>query len=66
MSNATVVIVGGGVMGTSAAYHLARAGIRDVVVLEANELASGSSGKPLGGVRAQFYDPANIALARAA
>ena len=62
MSNATVVIVGGGVMGTSAAYHLARAGIRDVVVLEANELASGSSGKPLGGVRAQFSDPANIAL----
>ena len=62
MSNATVVIVGGGVMGTSAAYHLARAGIRDVVVLEANELASGSSGKPLGGVRAQFSDPANIEL----
>ncbi len=62
MSDATVVIVGGGVMGTSAAYHLARAGIRDIVVLEANELASGSSGKPLGGVRAQFSDPANIAL----
>ena len=32
------------------------------MVLEANELASGSSGKPLGGVRAQFSDPANIAL----
>jgi sarcosine oxidase, subunit beta len=62
MSSATVVIVGGGVMGTSAAYHLARAGIRDIVLLEANELASGSSGKPLGGVRAQFSDPANIAL----
>ena len=48
---ATVVIIGGGVMGTSTAYHLARAGIRDIVLLEANELASGSSGKPLGGVR---------------
>ena len=35
---------------------------RDIVLLEANELASGSSGKPLGGVRAQFSDPANIEL----
>jgi sarcosine oxidase, subunit beta len=59
---AAVVIIGGGVMGTSTAYHLARAGIRDIVLLEANELASGSSGKPLGGVRAQFSDPANIEL----
>jgi sarcosine oxidase subunit beta len=49
-------------MGTSTAYQLARAGIRDLVLLEANELASGSSGKPLGGVRAQFSDPANIQL----
>jgi sarcosine oxidase subunit beta len=60
--NATVVIVGGGVMGTSTAYQLARAGIRGIVLLEANEFASGSSGKPLGGVRAQFSDPANIEL----
>jgi sarcosine oxidase subunit beta len=60
--SATVVIIGGGVMGTSTAYHLACAGVRDIVLLEANELASGSSGKPLGGVRAQFSDPANIEL----
>src|SRR5262245_45630479 len=59
---ATVVIIGGGVMGTSTAYHLARAGIREIVLLEANQLASGSSGKPLGGVRAQFSDAANIEL----
>jgi sarcosine oxidase, subunit beta len=59
---AAVVIVGGGVMGTSIAYHLARAGVRDIVLLEAGELAGGSSGKPLGGVRAMFSDPANIAL----
>jgi sarcosine oxidase subunit beta len=59
---AEVVIVGGGVMGASAAYHLARAGVRDVVLLEADELASGSSGKPLGGVRAQFSDRANVEL----
>jgi sarcosine oxidase subunit beta len=58
----TVVVIGGGVMGASTAYQLARAGMRDLVLLEANELASGSSGKPLGGVRAQFSDPANIEL----
>ena len=47
-----MVIIGGGVMGTSTAYQLARAGVQNAVLLEANELASGSSGKPLGGVRA--------------
>ena len=61
-SNARVVVIGGGVMGTSTAYQLTRGGVRDVVLLEANELASGSSGKPLGGVRAQFSDRANIEL----
>ncbi|MGI8416923.1 MAG: NAD(P)/FAD-dependent oxidoreductase [Nakamurella sp.] len=57
-----VVIIGGGVMGASTAYYLARAGVTDVVLLEAGDLASGSSGKPLGGVRAQFSDPTNIGL----
>lgn len=61
-TGSSVVIIGGGVMGTSTAYHLARAGVTDVVLLEAAELGSGSSGKPLGGVRALFSDPANIAL----
>ena len=60
--SAKVVIIGGGIMGTSIAYQLAKAGVKDVVLLEADELASGSSGKPLGGVRAQFSDPANIEL----
>ena len=57
-----VVIVGGGVMGTSTAYQLARAGVTDVTVLESGELGGGSSAKPLGGVRALFSDAANIAL----
>jgi sarcosine oxidase subunit beta len=57
-----VVIIGGGIMGASVAYHLARAGISDVVLLEAGEIACGSSGKPLGGVRVQFSDRANIEL----
>lgn len=56
------VIVGGGIMGASTAYHLARAGVTDVTVLESGELGSGSSAKPLGGVRALFSDPTNIAL----
>ncbi|MEV8020329.1 FAD-binding oxidoreductase [Streptomyces sp. NPDC086554] len=60
--SADVVIVGGGVMGASIAFHLAEAGVRDIVVLERGELACGSSGKPIGGVRAHFSDPLNIEL----
>ncbi|MDF3141892.1 MULTISPECIES: FAD-binding oxidoreductase [unclassified Streptomyces] len=61
-STADVVITGGGVMGASIAFHLAEAGVTDVVVVERDELCSGSSGKPIGGVRAQFSDPLNIEL----
>jgi sarcosine oxidase, subunit beta len=60
-SGADVVVVGGGVMGASVAFHLAEDGA-DVVLLERDELGSGSSGKPIGGVRAQFSDPLNVAL----
>ncbi|WP_317446391.1 FAD-binding oxidoreductase [Streptomyces collinus] len=59
---ARVVIVGGGVMGTSIAYHLARAGVRDVVLVERDELAAGSTSRAAGGVRAQFSDELNIQL----
>lgn len=59
---AEVVVVGGGVMGTSIAFHLAEAGVRDVVLLEMNELGSGSTCKAAGGVRANFSDEVNIAL----
>ncbi|MFF4357430.1 NAD(P)/FAD-dependent oxidoreductase [Streptomyces sp. NPDC001604] len=60
--SADVVIIGGGVMGASAAFHLAEAGVTDIVVVERGDLACGSSGKPIGGVRAQFSDPLNIEL----
>ncbi|MEU6081584.1 FAD-binding oxidoreductase [Streptomyces sp. NPDC047108] len=60
--DAEVVIIGGGVMGTSIAFHLAEAGITDTVVVERGDLGSGSSGKPIGGVRAQFSDPLNIEI----
>jgi glycine cleavage system aminomethyltransferase T/glycine/D-amino acid oxidase-like deaminating enzyme len=39
----TTVVVGGGIAGVSCAYHLARAGVRDVVLLEKGELTSGST-----------------------
>ncbi|AOP47067.1 NAD(P)/FAD-dependent oxidoreductase [Streptomyces lydicus] len=59
---ADVVIIGGGVIGASIAFHLAEAGVARVLLLERDHPASGSSGKPLGGVRAQFSDPLNIRL----
>ena len=61
-SSASVVVVGGGVVGLSSAYHLARAGVRDVVLLDKGALGSGSTCRAAGGVRAQFSDPVNIAL----
>jgi sarcosine oxidase subunit beta len=63
-TQASVVIIGGGVMGLSTAYHLARAGVRDVVLVEQAELGSGSTCKAAGGVRAQFSDAVNIELGR--
>ena len=60
--SAEVVVIGGGVMGVSIAYHLAAAGVRDIVLLERDTVGSGSSAKPMGGVRATFSDPGNIIL----
>jgi sarcosine oxidase subunit beta len=59
---ASVVVIGGGVMGTSIAYHLSRAGVRDVVLVERGQLASGSTSRAAGGIRAQFSDELNIQL----
>jgi len=44
-SRAHVVIIGGGIIGTSIAYHLAKRGVRDVVLVEADMVGSGSSGR---------------------
>lgn len=60
--HAEVVVVGGGVMGASIAFHLAEAGVRDVLLLERGTLAGGSTSKAAGGVRAQFSDALNVQL----
>lgn len=61
-AHASVVIIGGGAMGVSAAYHLAKAGVSDVVLLEKGSLGEGSTCRAAGGVRAQFSDRVNIEL----
>ena len=62
MEKANVVIIGGGVMGTSTAYHLAKLGCKDVVLVEKKQLASGSTGLSAGGIRLQFSSEANIRI----
>src|SRR4051794_16106512 len=51
---AEVVIVGAGAIGCSIAYHLARRGQHDVVVVERATIGAGSTSKAAGGIRAQF------------
>jgi len=60
---ADVVIVGGGCMGASVAYHLTRRGVTDIVLVEREQmLGTGSTGRNAGGVRHQFSNAANIRL----
>lgn len=63
MIDEKIVIIGGGVVGASVAYHLTERGKRDVVILEREDaLGRGSTGKATGGVRAQFETEINIRL----
>jgi sarcosine oxidase subunit beta len=63
---ADVVVVGGGVVGASAAYHLAASGAGRVLLLErAGELGTGSTGACAGGFRHQFSSRVNILLSLA-
>jgi glycine/D-amino acid oxidase-like deaminating enzyme len=57
------VIIGGGCMGASVAYHRTRRGLTDIVLVEREKLlATGSTGRNAGGVRHQFSNRANIRL----
>jgi sarcosine oxidase subunit beta len=62
-ASAEVVVVGGGIMGASALYYLAKAGCRDCVLIERETLAAGSTSKAAGGIRAQFSDELNVRIA---
>jgi sarcosine oxidase subunit beta len=62
---ADVVIIGGGIMGASTAYHLALRGVTNVTVLESAEMfGMGSTGLNAGGVRHQFSTAINIELSK--
>ncbi|MBZ5645704.1 MAG: FAD-binding oxidoreductase [Acidobacteriia bacterium] len=63
MHAADVVIIGGGIVGASIAYHLTSAGCRNVLIVEREtHQGKGSTGKSMGGVRAQFSTPVNIRM----
>lgn len=59
-NSAEIVIIGGGIIGCSTAYQLARRGLRDVLVLERNTVGSGSTSRAAGGIRVQFSTPVHI------
>ncbi|ADB52381.1 NAD(P)/FAD-dependent oxidoreductase [Conexibacter woesei] len=61
---ADVVIIGGGGIGASAAYHLTEMGVTDVALVERDVLAAGSTSKSLGGIRLQFGDELNVRITR--
>jgi sarcosine oxidase subunit beta len=61
---ARIVVAGSGSVGACIAYHLALLGARDVVLAERAEIASGSTGKAMGGVRQQFSSAAEVRLAQ--
>ena len=64
-NSAEVAIIGGGIMGTSIAYHLAKRGMKDIVIFEREEaLGTGATGKCAGGVRLQFSTAVNIEMSR--
>jgi sarcosine oxidase subunit beta len=63
MQTADVVLIGGGIVASSIAYHLTAAGCRNVLVVERESAqGKGSTGKSMGGVRAQFSTPLNIKM----
>ncbi|MFB0521004.1 MAG: NAD(P)/FAD-dependent oxidoreductase [Desulfatiglandales bacterium] len=61
-SSAEVVIVGGGIIGVSIAYYLAKKGMREVLLLERGMMGEGATGKCAGGIRTQFSTEINIRL----
>ena len=63
-NKASVVIVGGGITGTSTAFSLAKRGVKDIVLIEREGLASGATGRCGAGIRQQWGTYQNCLLAR--
>ena len=57
MKTADAVIIGGGVIGVSIAFHLARLGVRRTIVVERRFLGSGGTGRSVGIVRQLYPTP---------
>jgi len=64
-NTADVVIIGSGAMGVSTAYHLSKMGIKDIVVLDKEELLGGhTTSRCAGGFRHQFSTEINVLLSK--
>jgi len=62
-NKAEIVIIGGGVIGCSIAYELAKKGLTDIQIVEKSFLSSGSTGRCGGGIRQQWATAPNIEMA---
>lgn len=63
MATAEVIVIGGGVNGASTLFHLAQAGVKDIVLLEQGYLAAGATGKSGALVRMHYTNPHETRLA---
>ena len=64
MERFNTVVIGGGIVGAAVTYYLTEEGERDILLVEQDRLASGSTGGSFGGVRQQFSTPLEIELSR--
>jgi sarcosine oxidase subunit beta len=62
--SADVVIIGGGIIGASIAYYLAKRGVHKVLLLEKGAMGGGSTGKCVGGIRSQFTTKVNLEFSK--
>lgn len=63
--NVKHLIIGGGIVGVSVAYHLAVRGERDILIVESNSLPGlGSTGRATGGIRCQFETEINVKMSQ--